>query len=189
MNGIILIGAGGHAQSLLGLLNEIRAYVDPKENPLLSAQGIAHWTEEKLEKELVSRPKLAMGFVGLNTAALQHRLSLFDHYQSKGAHFPKLIHPRAIIDEQVVIGSGTQILAGAVINRGARIGNAAVINSGAVIEHDANIEDGCHIAPGAIILGGAAVGKCSFIGSGAVVVQQAQVQPNQWVRALSIHNN
>ena len=42
-------------------------------------------------------------------------------------------------------------------------------NSRALIEHDATVDDHCHISTGAIINGGTLVAEGTFVGSGAVL--------------------
>jgi acetyltransferase-like isoleucine patch superfamily enzyme len=165
----------------------LAGYVDPQPNPGLEAQDIARIEESNLMALHEQGLSLIMGFVGADAHSLVRRLALFRSYQDHGAAFPSLVHPRAIVEADVFIGRGAQILAGAIVNAGAVIGDAAVINTGAIIEHDAVIGAGAHIAPGAIVLGHARIGDAAFVGSGSVIVQQAQVAPQSFHKALSIH--
>lgn len=82
---------------------------------------------------------------------------------------PVLIHPSASIAENVSIGNGTVVVAGAVINPGARIGKGCIINTGSSVDHDCEIADFVHVSVGAHIAGTVKVGKGTWIGVGAVV--------------------
>jgi sugar O-acyltransferase (sialic acid O-acetyltransferase NeuD family) len=80
-----------------------------------------------------------------------------------------LIHPNAVIAENVVIGIGTVIMAGAVVDPDTKIGNGCIINMGATVGHDDVIEDYVHISAGSHVAGTVHIGKGSWIGIGAVV--------------------
>ena len=62
---------------------------------------------------------------------------------SKGYHFPQLIHPDAIIEESVKIGYGSQIMAGAVVQIDCEIGINCVVNTNAGIDHDCKNSQSC----------------------------------------------
>jgi len=66
----------------------------------------------------------------------------------------------------------------ALINAGARVGRNCIINTKALVEHDAVIEDHCHIATGAVINGGGRVGKGTFVGSNSVIKENILVDQN-----------
>jgi carbonic anhydrase/acetyltransferase-like protein (isoleucine patch superfamily) len=101
-------------------------------------------------------------------------------------NYPCLIHPSVYYSHSTRIEEGVQILANAVVNRGARIGRLSIVNSGAIVEHGAIIGKGCHIAPGAVILGNAKVGDFCFIGANAVVVQECIVPDRTFIKAQGI---
>jgi len=72
--------------------------------------------------------------------------------------FGTVIHPKAIVADDVIIGEGSVVLAGAVIQSGATIGKHVVINANVTIDHDVVIEDFCSIYPNSYIGGGAKIG-------------------------------
>jgi len=74
-------------------------------------------------------------------------------------------------------GPGTQVLAGAIVNTGARIGAGVIVNSGAVVEHDSVLGDFCHVAPGSVVGGGAALGAGSLLGTNATILPGVRVAP------------
>lgn len=67
-------------------------------------------------------------------------------------------------------GAGTVVLAGTVVNDGARLGEGVIVNSAAVVEHDVVVGAFSHIAPGAVLGGGARVGRGVLIGTNATVL-------------------
>ena len=95
--------------------------------------------------------------------------------EAEGASIPILIHPNAVIGEQVELESGTVVMAGAVINCCTKIGKGCIINTGATIDHDNSIEDYVHISPGAHLAGTVKVGQGSWLGIGSVVSNNVNI--------------
>lgn len=103
------------------------------------------------------------------------RLRLADLAAEKGFEFITAIHPSAVIAPDVTIGEGSVVVAGAVINPGAKVGKHVIINTSASVDHDCLIEDGVHIGPGAHLGGGVTVGRATWIGIGAVVKDHVRI--------------
>lgn len=80
-----------------------------------------------------------------------------------------LIHPEAVIGDDVEIGAGSIVMAGAVINSGSRIGKGVIVNTSSSIDHDCMIGDFVHVAVGAHLAGSVSVGDNSWIGAGAII--------------------
>ncbi len=112
-------------------------------------------------------------FVAIGYADIRRRIA--KQLEELHADVPILIHPKAIIGENVSIGKGTVVVGGAVINTGAVIGEHCIVNTGATVDHDCRIEGYVHIAPGAHLCGGVSVGKNTWIGAGAIVVQEMHI--------------
>lgn len=89
--------------------------------------------------------------------------------------FLALTHPSAILSNDVQVGTGTTILAGAVIQADVTIGKHCIINAGCCIDHEAGIGDYVHIAPTAYVGGGAVVEEGAVVGAGAIVMRNARV--------------
>jgi UDP-N-acetylbacillosamine N-acetyltransferase len=97
------------------------------------------------------------------------RESYFNTLKKSKVNFATILNSYSLISDNVVIGQGSQILIGAIINRGANIGENVIINSGAIIEHDCMIGSHSHIGPGAVLTGSVSVGERVLIGAGSVV--------------------
>ena len=92
-----------------------------------------------------------------------------------GKPIPTLIHPSAVIGENVLIGEGTVVVAGAIINPGTAIGRGCIINTGASVDHDCKIEDFVHVSVGAHVAGTVFIGRGTWIGAGAVVSNNVEI--------------
>lgn len=99
------------------------------------------------------------------------------HVQLKeaGARMVSIVHPSAVISPSARIGIGTAIMAGAIVNADAAIGESCIINTGASVDHDCILENGVHVCPGAHLSGGVSVGFGSWIGVGAAVRQSIKI--------------
>ena len=90
-------------------------------------------------------------------------------------HITTLIHPDAVIADDVNIALGTVVMAGAVINPGTTIGKGCIINTCSSVDHDCEIGDFAHISVGTHIAGTVAVGKRTWIGIGASVTNNVNI--------------
>lgn len=106
-------------------------------------------------------------FVGIGNNEIRKKIQ--NALEAKGVILPVLIHPNAIIGEQVTLSTGSVVMAGAIINCSTKIGKGCIINTGSTIDHDNDIEDFVHISPGAHLAGTVRVGQGSWLGLGSVV--------------------
>lgn len=97
-----------------------------------------------------------------------------------------LIHPHAVVAEDVVIGKGTVVMAGAVINPGVRIGKGCIINTCSSVDHDCVVGDYVHIAVGSHLCGTVSVGSGSWIGAGATVSNNIAICSNCMIGAGAV---
>lgn len=99
------------------------------------------------------------------------RARVFQEAKRAGFVGLTIIHPQASLSHTAILGEGTVMLAGAVVNANAAVGANVILGSGSVVEHDCVIEDHVHIAPGALLGGGVRVRAFAHIGIGATVIQ------------------
>lgn len=86
-----------------------------------------------------------------------------------------LIHPDAVVAEDVVMGAGTVVMAGAVINPGTHIGKGCIINTCSSVDHDCKVGDYVHISVGSHLCGTVSVGNETWIGAGATVSNNVNI--------------
>ncbi len=183
---LLLVGAGGHARTVVDALtdngHEVLAYTALAPSP---------WLEAPYLSDDDARPEDFEGFVmgvgGVMGAGLATRLKLFRAYEARGFEAVTVIHSTAYVAPGAAVADGATILARAAVNPGAVIGAAAILNTGAIVEHDVRIGAGAHIAPGAIVLGAAQVGDSAMIGAGAVILPGGEVIEGDLVPALRRH--
>jgi UDP-perosamine 4-acetyltransferase len=178
----VILGGGGHARALLDILRSNSAATP---FAVLEAEP-ARWGQEvhgvpvlggdDLLAALVADGRVNCFVVGLGGVGDNRpRQRLFELGLAAGLTPLTLIHPRAICSPWSVIGEGSQLLPGCIINTDAHIGRNVVVNCGAVVEHDCEIGDHVHIATGAMLAGHVQVGAGSHIGVGAAVRQSLRI--------------
>jgi sugar O-acyltransferase (sialic acid O-acetyltransferase NeuD family) len=170
---LILIGAGGHAQSCIDVVEQHGGYhiagligmPDEMHDHHLGYDVIG--TDDDLP-DLAKTIQYALIALGqIKTSA--HRVRLFHKVFALGFQMPTFIAPSAYVSRHAILGVGTIVMHSAVVNAGAIVGNNCIINTRAIIEHGAKVADHCHISTGAIVNGNTAIGSGSFVGSGCVI--------------------
>lgn len=187
---IILVGGGGHCKSCIDVIEsegkfQIAGIVDVE--PKLGSKVLGYeicWTDKDLSK-LVAKNYCFLITVG-QIKNVDLRVNLFNELKKMDAVLPVIVAPTAYVSSHAVVSEGTVIMHHSIINAAASIGKNCIINSNSLIEHDAFIEDFCHISTGAIVNGGAVIGKKSFIGSNSVIVQEVKVESSSFIRAHSL---
>ena len=76
---------------------------------------------------------------------------------------------RRIMAADVVVGEGTVLFPGCVLDVGARIGNNCVLNSSVTVAHDSCIDDHSMCGPGVALAGLTHIQHSCFLGIGTIV--------------------
>ena len=106
-----------------------------------------------------------------------HRRRLATQCQTMGLHAATLVHPSAVLSNDVRIGEGSILAAGAVATINVQIGQHVQINIGCTLSHDVSIGDFTTVSPGAHIPGHVQIDEAVFIGTGANFVNGTKTQP------------
>lgn len=100
--------------------------------------------------------------------------------------FLTVIHPVAIKSDSVKLGCGTVVMAGAILNPHAKVGNHCIINTGASIDHDCIIHDFVHIAPHSTLCGEVEIGEGTWVGAGTTIIQGIHIGKNCFIGAGAV---
>ncbi|MDC1510704.1 acetyltransferase [Gammaproteobacteria bacterium] len=187
---LVLFGAGGHASVIADIIRSqgknICAVFSPIKPHLNSPLGdFPFYADDRLIERF--DPSLVLIALGIGMRPFQDRRKLIAlELLAKKYVFNNIISPSAIVSEQATLGDGVQIMPGAVINSGARIGDHSIINSNSVIEHDTVVGSHCHVAPGAIICGGVNIQDDVFVGAGSIVCESSIVGKGAVISAATL---
>ncbi len=187
---VLIIGGGGHAKVLIEALRlrmiEILGIVDAE--PSLKGGNIAGipvlGDDSIIDRYQPGQTTLvnAIGSVGIPW----RRREVFERFKAKGFTFFTVIHPSSIIASDAELGEGTQIMAGAVVQTGSRIGRDSIVNTRASVDHDCTIGDHVHLAPGVTLSGDIRIGDTSHIGTGATLIQGITIGRRSLIGAGSV---
>lgn len=167
-NKLLIIGASGHGKVVADIAMRMArwreiAFLDDNED-IKSSMGIRAIGKVSDVSKYINEYDI---FVGIGNNAI--RKDIHEKLEGISASIPTLIHPSAIIGEQVELGVGTVVMAGVVINCCTKIGKGCIINTGSTIDHDNIIEDFVHISPGVHLAGTVKVGNNTWLGIGSNV--------------------
>ena len=180
MNRIVLIGGGGHASDVLGV---IEALIDA-DHPSVEGLSIAG---------LLGDDEIDMGrFTGRGVAQIG---SLADIVRVDATHYvlgigwpssrhavhaqvascgltpSVLVHPTATVGRGVALGEGTVVMAGVHLSPMVRVGRHACLSNHAVLGHDAVVGDFAGLMPASVISGNTIVGEGCLVGANATLIE------------------
>lgn len=176
MEKIIILGRGGHAESLADIVErenkyEIAGYVINDNNQQSEDERYpvigSDIDLERIFQSGIKNAALGIGYLGKSDL----RERLWGKLKAIGYSLPVICDPSVILAGNVKLGEGTMIGKGSIINANASIGKMCIINTRATIEHDCQIDDFSHISVGSVLCGNVQVGRGSFIGANATVIQ------------------
>lgn len=144
-------------------------------------EGFQTWIKGQDRKEI--------GFcIAIGNPHGRVRLNFHDRLVAEGLQPVTIAHPTAWIADNAIIGLGTQILAGAIVEAEVRIGRQCIINTKAVVDHESILEDGAELAPGATLCGLVHVGVNGWVCAGATVLPRKKIGADAIVGAGAVVN-
>lgn len=172
MSKIVVIGGGGHAKVLVGVLKKLGyrtvGYTDLKNGgTILGAPYLGN--DDVLQKlaheKLQSHAVIGVGKVDMS----ELRVRLASEVRVLGFELPVIVSPHAVVNEEVELSPGTVVFDGVVVNSGTTAGELCILNTNSTVEHDCRLGDNVHVGPGATISGGVTIGPNCMIGAGSTV--------------------
>ncbi len=193
MKKLVIVGGGGFAREILWLIEDINKAAAGQEAAyqvlgVISREGEGHmqglpilgddeWAFEHLDKSI--RFVLAVG-----DSEARARIALA--YLQNGLHPLRLVHPSVVMSDEVQLGAGAVICAGAVLTVNIVLGDFCLINLNATVGHDCKLGDFVTLHPGVHLSGGVEIGDLSVLGSGAVVLPGLTVGEHSIVGAGAV---
>lgn len=179
-----IIGNGGHAKVITDIFKRKNRNI----SLLYFAQSVQQNVIEENEQNLRKY---------LNIIKNWH-VAIGDPYKRKGkmewlikhnANIIEAIHDKAIIAQDAIIGTGTSIMAGSIINPAVTIGKGCIINTGSTIDHDCTIADYVNISPGCHLAGGVNIGTLTNVGTGTIIIPNVTIGSHCIIGAGAVVTN
>jgi len=182
---LIIIGAGGHGKVAADIAKKMNRWEhiyfldnDISLSSVLGIKIIGHssdWIKYTDDHDLF----VAIG----NNSIRKNIITQLEHIK---ASIVTLIHPTAVLAEQVDISPGTIVMAGVVINSCTSIGKGSIINTCSSVDHDCIIGEYVHISPGVRIAGNVMIGGLSWLGIGSTVINNVEITGDCIIGAGSV---
>ncbi len=183
MKKLVIIGASGHGKVIADIAtkNDYTEIMFLDDNINVKACG-----EYKVAGNCksASQYKDSDFVIAIGNAAIRKKIQM--QLMEAGLHIVSLIHPNAVIADNVEIGIGTVVMAGVVINPYVKIGQGCIINTCASVDHDCIIGDFVHVSVGSHIAGTVIVGDNTWIGAGATVSNNVEIASDCMIGAGAV---
>lgn len=177
MRPLILIGGGGHCQSVIEVAEScgrtIRGILDV---PAEVGKQVLGYPIIGTDDEIASYADscefvITVGFI--KDPSL--RIKLYDRVLANGGKLATLVASTAYVSRHAKLGQGTVVMHHAFVNAGAEVGENVILNTFCNIEHGVHIGQQCHISTGVMVNGDCQVGDNCFIGSQSVLANGVSV--------------
>ena len=169
---VIVIGASGHGKVVADIVRRsgdtLLGFLDDNERLPTEVAGIP--VLGKVE-DYVKYSETSF-IIGIGNSVVREKIA----HQLCDVHWYTAIHPSAVISAlDTRIGVGSVVMANAVINPSAHIGEHCIINTSAVVEHDNRVENFAHISVGAKLGGTVSIGTHVWVGIGSTIVNNITI--------------
>jgi sugar O-acyltransferase (sialic acid O-acetyltransferase NeuD family) len=190
MKNIIIIGASGHAKVIIDMLKRqnnctVVGIIDVKEKIGQQVMGYEILGTEEILPNLVREYKNLEGIIAIGDNSVRNAVLKKIHSIVPDFNFAAVVDSSAVIAENVLIGQGTAIMPGVVVNNAASIGNFCILNTKSSLDHDSIMEDFSSLAPGVTVGGNVKIGHHSAISLGANIIHGIEIGEHTVVGAGS----
>ncbi len=189
MKHLIIIGAGGMGRCLYSLAMESKGYkeeFDVKgfiDDNLNALDGFANYPA--VINTISNYQPVDDDVFVCSIGDVATKIKVCNELESRGATFQTLIHNKASIGMNTVIGQGSIVDEDAHIDPDVIIGKNCMIQVQAIIGHDSIIGDNVRIDSQAFMVGGIKVGSGTCIYTKAMINHNVEIGENAVVGACS----
>ena len=180
MNNILIYGASGHSKMIVDIILKnnqynIIGFIDsykPINTEIYGYKVIGNLDSlaKLIEEHTIVGIVIAVGDNFLRLNAYNNIVNIAPKIE-----FIPVIHPSAVLANDVVIPKGTVLMASTIINANAKIGEFCILNSKSSLGHDSMMSDFSSLASGATTGGNVCIGFCSAISLEVTIIQNVSI--------------
>ncbi|KHJ54116.1 acetyltransferase [Aureimonas altamirensis] len=169
LNGLLVLGFGGHARSVadvaLSMGIQELVFVDPqaRSDETFAGHSVVVEAEDLPRDRFMAFPASGKGSlreVQMRDASLE---------------IATLISPRASVGPEASISAGAFVGHGAHVGPQSAIGRGVILNTHCVVEHECVVGHFSHVSVNATMAGRSRLGSRSMLGAGAVIIDGVTV--------------
>lgn len=180
MKNVLIVGASGHSKVIIDIIHKTKAY-----------NIVGFIDSYKKKGDTVYGYKILANFSDIDDIILNYDIfgiimGIGDNHTRKkckekiskissSIKFVPVVHPNAVLANDIIVPDGTVIMAGVVINADAKLGEFCILNTNSSLGHDSIMKDYSSLAPGVTIGGNVKIGYCSAICLKASVINNVTI--------------
>ncbi len=190
MKRLIIIGAGKFGRELAAYAEEslpgleIAGFLDSRPHVLDGYKGYPPIIGT-VEDHAIGENEVFVCGIGY----AESRLAYAEIIEHRGGKFISVVHPRAYVGKNTILGDGCVIAPGAVVSTDCKIGRHVLVNVNAHIGHDCVIGDGSVFAPLSCPGSSSKLGRRVFMGIGACMTPDHELGDDVYVAAGAVVTN
>ena len=180
MRELVIIGNGSYAQMM-------RRYIQLTDFGVTVAYAVDE--EYRTKRELDNLPVITLKelkekfpleeislIMGIGYTQMGNvRKRLFEECKRLGYCFSNYVHPTAIVQKNVTLGEGNNVLEGVILEESVIVGNANLFFGGSLVAHESTIGDYNTLSVKAVVAGCTLIGRNCFIGAAATVRDHVRI--------------
>lgn len=182
---VYILGAGGMAREVLEMyrsvhrIKEVGGFVVNTKNQIKKVKNKKVYIDNDIP--IKNGSPYFIGAIGNPL-----RKKWIETLIKRGAKFDNIIHPSAVIGNNVRYGTGNIICASSVLTEDINISDHVIINVGVTMNHDCNVGSYVTISPGVNIAGRVSIGEGTFVGIGVVIKERIKIGYNVFIGAGAV---
>ena len=191
MKNIVIYGASGHAKMIVDSITKNNTYnfigfIDSYKPINQDVYGHKVIGNLDMLSGLIKKFNIESIVIGIGDNEI--RLNAYKNIitVAPNIEFPAIVHPSAILANDIKIPQGTVLMPGAIVNADAKVGKFCLINTKASLGHDSVMSDFSSLASGVTISGNVNIGFCSAICLSASIAQNINIGNYTTVGAASL---
>ena len=150
---IVVFGASGHARVVMDICRLEGSYEVVGLLDSYKSRGIAYCGHEVIGSwqdlpELVSSGTVSGAIVAIGDNFSRARIVANIRGVLPDFRFVTAVHPSAQVARDVILGAGSVVMAGAVVNPGSEVGEFCIVNTRASLDHECVMGDYSSLGPG-----------------------------------------
>jgi sugar O-acyltransferase (sialic acid O-acetyltransferase NeuD family) len=185
MKSVLIFGAGDFSNVVRALANECGRKVVGVIDETVNSSDVLDGLESAIKSfpPEVCEIVLAVGYSDLSARWLAR-----ERIRDAGYKLATLIHPAAYVYNVEKIAEGCLLMAGAVVDVNASLGEVVVVWPGVVVNHDSRIDENTFLSPNCTVCGFVRVGRQTFIGAGAIIADHVVVPEGTFIKAGNVYS-
>jgi sugar O-acyltransferase (sialic acid O-acetyltransferase NeuD family) len=188
---IAIVGGSGHGRVALDAARrqdryEVVGWLDSRLPAGRDIAGLNVLGQPTRIDELAVNHRLDGVFLGISDNWTRAQVWEEMRKRASSLELVSIVHPASVVAPDAALGAGTLVLAGAIVNPGARIGIQCIVNTRVSLDHDSELKSHASLLPGVVTGGNVVVGEFACVCIGSVLAHQVRIGEHTVVGAGSV---